>query len=532
MFEFDILGVLVAVCVLVSSVYLYRHVLILRNKTYAPGPWGLPVVGHLLQFGENPPETFMKWREKYGDIFRIRLGSWNAIVLNGYSVIKEAMERKDDAFSDRPRFYIVDILKKVYDGQECYILRPFNQSYIQMDKIAASALHKYTHVNITQTQELILEEAAILIEEFLSWKGEPHSTEEAIRISVSSILYQILYGRGQNMREDIFFQRLVDCSNEFVEFTGSGNPFDVMPWLRFVMPWKGLKLFRIIKKAVNTIPPKILEHKETFDKSYMRDITDMLLAADLPDDATDEAETLTKKGLLLPVLMELMSAGQETTFTTLVLLLIYMAEYPDIQRRVQQEIDDCIGCGRSINANDRSVLCYTDACMYEVMRLTSIVPFSDPHRAIKDTKLGGFDIDENTVIITNLHSAHMDRKTWEEPEVFNPERLLSKRSEIKTSGYLQDGQTDVAKCQPDVDTPQQYTDKWHLDVDRCNRIIPFGLGRRRCTGEALAKLDLFLLFSNIMQRCTFTKAKNPTDLIPIPGLIYKPKSVKLVVQER
>lgn len=120
MFEFDILGVLVAVCVLVSSVYLYRHVLILRNKTYAPGPWGLPVVGHLLQFGENPPETFMKWREKYGDIFRIRLGSWNAIVLNGYSVIKEAMERKDDAFSDRPRFYIVDILKKVYDGQECY----------------------------------------------------------------------------------------------------------------------------------------------------------------------------------------------------------------------------------------------------------------------------------------------------------------------------------------------------------------------------------------------------------------------------
>lgn len=37
---------------------------------------------------------------------------------------------------------------------------------------------------------------------------------------------------------------------------------------------------------------------------------------------------------------------------------------------------------------------YTEACLREMMRMESLVPLSVPHRAVKDTKFGGYDVPE------------------------------------------------------------------------------------------------------------------------------------------
>ena len=497
----DAVGLLFLLGIFITSICIVKWKLLSRGKNYPPGPWGFPIVGHLTLFGSYPPATFYKWREHYGAIFRIRMGSWNTVVINDYSDIKDALERSDDAFSSRPKFFSMDMLRKVNNNTETVAFGPFNQSYVHLRKLTANALNKVTNTNQASTQDLILEEANILIDKFLSWKGEPHFLGKEIQFCIGSIVHQILFGRDQNVREDIGFQAGIVAGNEFAEFSGSGNPLDVMPWLKYFMPWKASKLCQILKKSADIRYQHALNHKKTFDKRHIRDdVTDIFLAANLPEEADDEEVTVTKSRLLRN-LNTLTGAGLETTISVMNWLMTYMVAFPEVQRKVQRELDEVIGCGRNVDLSDKTKLCYTEATIMEVHRVTSAVPFSTPHYTIKDTKLHGFDIDKDTVILTNLHSVHMDKLFWDDPDKFQPERLI--------------------------------TDSNELDIEKCNRIIPFGLGKRRCLGERLAKMELFLLFANLMYRCSFSKADaGPVDLTQVRGLVYKTKPMKIVVHAR
>ena len=160
-----------------------------------------------------------------------------------------------------------------------------------------------------------------------------------------------------------------------------------------------------------------------------------------------------------------------------------------------------MGSGRKVTLKDRPKLCYTEATILEALRIRSAGPLSLPHCTAEDTKLGGFDIDKSTVVIVNIHSANMDERYWTNLEIFIPERLLNNNGE--------------------------------LDLIKCSRVIAFGLGPRWCLGEHLAKLNIFLLLPNLLQRCTFTRVDTePIDLTPIQFLSAKPKPVKCVVLER
>lgn len=181
-------------------------------------------------------------------------------------------------------------------------------------------------------------------------------------------------------------------------------------------------------------------------------------------------------------------------------MLLYMTAYPDVQKCVHEEIDELLK-GQKVSLKDKKNLPYVDAVFLEVNRIVTQLPLSLPHSAIMDAKMGDFDIDEGTVIILNLHSVHHDKKFWGDPECFRPDRFLK----------------------------SDHT----LDPERCSRVIPFGIGRRRCVGEALAKLNVFLSFATIMQRCDFIKPPGEElDLTPIPGLVYRPNDFRVLVKER
>ncbi|XP_053380246.1 cytochrome P450 1A2-like [Mercenaria mercenaria] len=178
-----------------------------------------------------------------------------------------------------------------------------------------------------------------------------------------------------------------------------------------------------------------------------------------------------------------------------------MSMYPQVQERVQHEIADVIGSGRRIEFKDKSRLTYTEATVLEVMRMTTIAPFALPKLTVKDTTLKGYDIDKETVVFFNLHSISYDKEFWGDPQTFRPERLIDANNK--------------------------------LNLEKCNRILPFGLGRRRCVGEFLARMEQFLLFANVIRRCRFSKpAGESYDMEPDPGLVYSPKAFCVVVEER
>ena len=116
--------------------------------------------------------------------------------------------------------------------------------------------------------------------------------------------------------------------------------------------------------------------------------------------------------------------------------------------------------GRVPTLGDRSVLPYCDATIMEIQRLACVASGSIPHVANEDGYLAGYKIPKGTIMMYNIYKFHMDRSYWKDPESFNPDRFLDGKKE-------------------------QFT--------------PYGMGKRVCMGESLARNELFIFSSLILQ---------------------------------
>ncbi len=65
-----------------------------------------------------------------------------------------------------------------------------------------------------------------------------------------------------------------------------------------------------------------------------------------------------------------------------------------------------------------------------------------------------------------------------------------------------------------------------------DKFYPFGMGSRRCIGEYLGRLIVFLFFSNLMHQCKFEKV--PGEKLsfdsPLGGVFSTPQDFKVVVK--
>lgn len=156
---------------------------------------------------------------------------------------------------------------------------------------------------------------------------------------------------------------------------------------------------------------------------------------------------------------------------------------------MQQEIDDVVGVGRLPELDDRINLPYTEASIREIMRLETLVPSSIPHRTLRDTKIGGYDIPKGTLALPGLYSFHNNKDLWGDPDNFRPERFIGP-----------DGKLDL----------------------KLDKTLPFGAGKRLCAGETFARNTLFLFISAFFQNFNISvpdgepfpsRSKNGTGLI-------------------
>ena len=83
----------------------------------------------------------------------------------------------------------------------------------------------------------------------------------------------------------------------------------------------------------------IAEHKATYSENNIRDFTDCCLKQIAQSDENPQAAASN----LRQILFDLFMAGSETTSSNLQWVVYYMVKYPDIQRKVQTEIDAVTG---------------------------------------------------------------------------------------------------------------------------------------------------------------------------------------------
>ncbi|CAG7818681.1 unnamed protein product, partial [Allacma fusca] len=150
---------------------------------------------------------------------------------------------------------------------------------------------------------------------------------------------------------------------------------------------------------------------------------------------------------------DLFFAGSETMSTTLSWMFLYLALNPEVQRKVQAEIENVIGTNLP-TLDQRSSMPYTQAVIFESLRCSSVAPVGIARRVLEDIEVGGYIVPKETLVFSNIYAAHHDPDVWADPYNFKPERFLSS-----------DG-TDIVKY---------------------NDLVVFSFGKRACPGEVLAK---------------------------------------------
>ncbi|XP_074810546.1 cytochrome P450 2D14-like [Natator depressus] len=256
------------------------------------------------------------------------------------------------------------------------------------------------------------------------------------------------------------------------EQLGYGENSEGVVLARYGHAWKEQRRFALSTLRNFGMGKKSLEHRVTEEAGFLcsaissekgRPFDPHLITK-----AKEHAGSSFNDNNLRMVTVDLFTAGTETTSTTLRWALLYMLLHPDIQCKVHEEIDKVIGRDRSPQMEDQANMPYTSAVIHETQRCGDIVPAGVPHMTYRDTELQGFFIPKGTTVITNLTSVLKDETVWEKPHQFYPEHFLDADGQfVKREAFL-----------------------------------PFSAGRRVCLGEQLARMELFLFFTSLLQHFT------------------------------
>ena len=213
-------------------------------------------------------------------------------------------------------------------------------------------------------ENLILEEVTLFKTFINQRRSEPFDFMNKLNLPILNALWKITVGE----RFDYENPRLLSIVERLTEaFKIFGNPSQALllayPWLANVIPsfFDKEHTDKVLMDVIDLMHENIIKHKETLDPDEPRDFTDMMLNE--IEQAEDESSSMYGQlGLdnLKVTLFDLFLAGSETTSTTLTWAVLYMVRYPEVQRRVQEELDEVVGGDRMPSLSDKSSLPYTE----------------------------------------------------------------------------------------------------------------------------------------------------------------------------
>ncbi|XP_066494081.1 cytochrome P450 2K6-like [Tiliqua scincoides] len=465
------------------------------SQNLPPGPRPLPLIGnlHIIDL-QRPFRTMLKLSKQYGPVFSIQMGFQKMVVLTGYETVKEALVNQADAFAERPNVPMFEELARGYG-----VIFSHGENWKVMRRFTLTTLRDYG-MGKRSIEDRIVEECGFLIKTIESYEGKPFETTVIMNAAVANVIVSMLLAKRYEY-DDATFLRLLKIVNANIRLAGSPSVqlYNMFPALGFLSG--GRKIINQNRQEMHEfITTTFIEHLKVLDENDQRSLIDSFLVRQ-QEEKNSNINGYFHNDNLKALVANLFAAGMETTSTTLRWGLLLMIKYPDIQRKVQEEIAAVVGTAQPWMEH-RTKMPYTDAVIHEVQRFSNIIPTNLPHATTTDVTLKGYFIPKGTHIVPLLSSVLHDESQWEKPHKFYPEHFLNSEGKfVKRDAFM-----------------------------------PFSAGRRICAGETLAKMELFLFFTSLLQRFTFQPApgmsREDLELTAAIGFTTPPKPYKFCALPR
>ncbi|KAL3820172.1 hypothetical protein ACJIZ3_006077 [Penstemon smallii] len=429
-------------------------------KPLPPGPYPLPIIGNILQLGQSPHKSLAKLSKKYGPLMYLKLGSLDTVVVSSPEMAKEILQKHDQVFSDRT----ILVASQAHDYHNFSLgFLPVGGQWKNLRKICKE--HMFSTPQLDSSKSLRQEKLHKLrdyVQECCHRGQAINFAEAAFKVTLS-LMSATLFSIDLAPFDSNSCHELKEMVRSMMEVLGTPNLADFFPVLKRVDP-------QGIKHKSNICIGKLLDFFEDIinQRLQSRDSSEVqkdLLEALLNISQRNESELSSNQ--IKYLLMDLFSAGTDTTATTVEWAMTELLRNPEKMSKAQQEIRGVIGENEQVEESDISRLPYLQAVVKEVLRCHPAGPLLVPHKAETDVEIDGYMIPKNAQVLVNFWAIGRDSNVWFNPDSFEPERFLDKKIDYKGQDF---------------------------------ELIPFGSGRRMCPGYPLAHRMLHLILATLVHR--------------------------------
>lgn len=484
--------------------------LLCRGKTNSklplpPGPRGWPVLGNLPQLGAKPHHTMAALSRLHGPLFRLRFGSAEVVVAASAKVAGQFLRAHDANFSDRPPNSGAEHV--AYNYQDL-VFAPYGARWRALRKLCALSL--FSAKALDGLRAVREEEVRVMVAQLASSSSSPAGVAvgQEANVCATNALARAAVGRrvfgsaaGEGARE---FKEMVV---ELMQLAGVFNIGDFVPALSWLDP-QGVvaKMKRLHRRYDGMMDGFISERDQKNYSSDGKDLLSVMLGSMRPAGGAGEEDGMSFNHTdIKALLLNLFTAGTDTTSSTVEWALAELIRHPDVLTQAQHEIDDVVGKDRLVTESDLPRLTFLAAIIKETFRLHPSTPLSLPRVAAEDCEVDGYSIPKGTTLLVNVWAIARDPASW------GPDAL-----EFKPARFLAGG-------------THESVDVKGSDYE----LIPFGAGRRICAGLSWGLRMVTLMTATLVHSFDWSLVDNMTpeklDMEEAYGLTLQ-RAVPLMVR--
>ena len=438
-----------------------------------PGPTSWLPGAHFLAFRRDPLTFFTETARTYGDIARFSFGSQQVYLVSHPDFIEDVLVTSAKKFM---KGVALQRAKRLL-GEG--LLTSEGQMHLRQRRTIQPLFHRQ-HV-----QRL----SATMVAHAERWRdtltpGATLDVTAEMGALTLAIVGDTLFSTNVESDTTEVREALHDAVQSFA--------YAVLPFIEVVEKLP-LPIFTRVRKArerLDRIILRVIADKRA-SAATGGDLVSMLLAARDPENPSEPGMSDQQ---IRDEAMTIFLAGHETTANAMAWTFHLLADAPEVERKLHDEIDRFPG---TLSAEDVPKLGYTRAVVAESMRLFPPA-WTMGRRVMQPHVIGGYEIPVSALILASQWVVHRDPRWWDQPDMFRPERWLG------TDGFRI----------PASGSRPKYS------------YFPFGGGSRVCIGESFAWTEAILLTATIAQRWRFARAGNPAPT-PEPRITLRPSNLRL-----
>nr|VFJ54201.1 MAG: Cytochrome P450 [Candidatus Kentron sp. DK] len=447
----------------------------------------------------NPHLLFAKLAKEQGPVVPL-LSKRKLVAINGLETITEVLKGQADKVK-RPTS-----LEALQGGPATRTVEMKDgEPHREQQRIMVNVIKDFVMTRIPEAEDCVRQASDIIIKGIAT--GQPIDPDLPVCTGITSYVHHVNFGSPLT-REAAIGMPLELNTLAFIK-TALGGLFNTFREELTPPGWEHIfsKEFKLFKQSLGSFyevgVEQIAEHVRSFNPNRLRDMADGLIKGnhDYRHESAGNMQ-LDEEDILAGSMFQLFGASKGTTTMFVIYALHYMATHSEVQTAIQEEIDRAVAEGAQSGYSHRDKLPLTEACMWEILRHSSVTAIAALNYETKEEIMAaGKKLDKDTILFINYYSTTRDERYWPEPELFDPKRFLDKE------GKMNRAQTE--------------------------KFLPFGIGQHKCLASNWAQVAMLTFFATLVARCRFEMAPStPKRLGQHAGVFLVPHNYELIATRR